>query len=164
MVLRFEPLVAPSRGGELELSADDSEHPRVVPRLLDEIARAAPHRFDREIDGGPSCHDDDRRRAFDGLQPREKIEPFLSARGVAGVIEINEDEAEFLFADGRQRGLGRVDEHRRVALAFQEEAQRLAHGGLIVGDENARSRGGGKRGHAAHTIAQRKNSHCSGGL
>ncbi len=64
-VFGFETLASAERLTELGLSADDGQQPRVVPGLLDEIARAAPHRFHREVDAAPSGHDDHRKRAVD---------------------------------------------------------------------------------------------------
>ena len=43
----------------------------VVPRLLDEVAHAAPHRRNREIDRAPAGHHDDREQAIDRLDPRD---------------------------------------------------------------------------------------------
>ena len=45
-------------GGDLRTQR--REQMRVVPRLLDEVAHAPPHRLDREIDAAPAGHDDDR--------------------------------------------------------------------------------------------------------
>ena len=52
-VLRLEPLAAPQRPAKLDLGAQDGEQPLVVPGLLDEVARAAPHGLDRHVDLTP---------------------------------------------------------------------------------------------------------------
>ena len=49
---------------------DDREQARVVPRLLDEVARAAAHRLDRDLDAAPRRHHDDRQRRIDRLNAR----------------------------------------------------------------------------------------------
>ena len=77
LVLRLEPLRASQRAAELDLRREDRHEPRVVPRLLDVVARAAPHRFDRVVDAAPRRHDDDRHVRLERLQRRQQVEPFL---------------------------------------------------------------------------------------
>jgi len=60
-ILRFEPLLAAQRAGELDLRAEDGQKPRVFPRLLDEVASAATHRFDGNLYAAPRGHDHDRK-------------------------------------------------------------------------------------------------------
>ena len=43
----LEALVAAQRPAQIDLGADGEQQPLVVPGLLDVVARAAPHRFDR---------------------------------------------------------------------------------------------------------------------
>ena len=50
----------------LDLALHDLEERHVVPRLLDEAARAAAHRLDRRVDAPPAGHHDDRQRAVVG--------------------------------------------------------------------------------------------------
>ena len=59
-VLGFEPLLAAQRARQLDLRAHDRQQPRVLPRLLDEVARAAAHGLDRHLDAAPGGHHDDR--------------------------------------------------------------------------------------------------------
>ena len=61
-VFGFEPLLAAQRPRQLDLRAEDGQQPRVLPRLLHEVARAAAHRFDRHFDAAPRRHHDDRQR------------------------------------------------------------------------------------------------------
>jgi hypothetical protein len=78
-----------------------------------------------------------------GAQLREELEAFPARARVARVVEVHEDGGELVGLEGGHdlggggRGLG------REALALEEEAQRLQHVGLVVGDEDAgRGRGG----------------------
>ena len=75
-VLGLEPLAAPQRAGQLDLRANDREHALVVPRLLDEVARAAAHGLDGQFDGAPGGHDDDRQRRVERLELREQRQAF----------------------------------------------------------------------------------------
>ena len=68
-VLGLEPLALAERLAQLDLRADDREQPRVVPGLLDEVARAAAHRLDGDLDAAPRGHDDDRQRRIEALRP-----------------------------------------------------------------------------------------------
>ena len=52
-VLGLEAVAAAQRAAEGDLRAQGREQPRVVPRLLHEVARAAAHRLDGEVDACP---------------------------------------------------------------------------------------------------------------
>ena len=73
-VLGLEPLAPLQRAAELHLRAQDGQQPRVLPRLLDEVARAAAHGLDRQVDAAPRGHHDDRHGSVELLQPREERE------------------------------------------------------------------------------------------
>ncbi len=113
----------------------------------------APHGFHGEIDRGPGGHHDHGRRAFEREQTVEQVETLLPAGGVAGVVEVDERQGEIFGLHGGERfrrGGGQRDE---VALALEQETQGVAHGGLVVGDEDAprarrgvRVHGGGRTG------------------
>ena len=59
---------------ELDLGAHDGEEPRVVPRLLDEVAGAAAHRLDGDVDAAPGRHHHRRQRRVHGADRVEEIE------------------------------------------------------------------------------------------
>ena len=108
-VLGLEPLALAQRLAQLDLRADDRQQPRVVPRLLDEVARAAAHRLDRDFDAAPGRHDDDRQRRIDALDARQQVEPFLARRRVARVVQVDQRDVELARLDrgqhaGRRRG------------------------------------------------------------
>ena len=102
-VFRFEPLLAPQRARQFHLRSHDRQQPRVLPRLLHEIAGAAAHGLDGHFDAAPRRHDDDRQRRIVMLHLRQQVEPFLARRGIARVIEVHQHSVE-LFASRSPRG------------------------------------------------------------
>ena len=62
LVLGLELLAAAQGAAQLGLRAHDREQPRVVPRLLDEVAGAAAHRLDGDVARSPGRHHHDRQR------------------------------------------------------------------------------------------------------
>ena len=143
-VLRFQALSAAQGAAEFDLGLQNRREPRVVPRLLDEIARAAAHGFDGEFDAAPRGHDDHRERGVQGLYAVEQFEAFLPAGGVAGVVEVHQNRVEiarFHFVD---HGGGRVHGNSPVVFTLHEEAQRFENIRLIVGNQDARGAGFGR--------------------
>jgi hypothetical protein len=74
----FELPAAAQRAAQLDLRPDNREQPGVVPRLLHEVACAAPHRLDRHIHARPRGQDDDRKCRVFGVKPGQQIEPLLA--------------------------------------------------------------------------------------
>ena len=73
----------------------DAQEVRVVPRLLHEVAHAAPHRLDGEIHRAPAGHDDDRQQLVDAAWTRaSRSMPFAARRRVAGVVQIHQQQIE----------------------------------------------------------------------
>ena len=136
-VLRFEPLALPQRLAQLDLRADDREQPRVVPGLLDEVARAPAHRLDGDLDAAPCGHHDDRQRRVDALDSREQVEPFFPRRRVARVVQVDQRDVELArFDRGQHAGRG----GRGLELepfGLEQQPQGLEDVGLVVGNENA---------------------------
>ena len=109
----------------------------VVPRLLDEVARAAAHRLDGEVDGAPRRHDDDGQRRVDLLDPAEQIEPLLRrtscrarSSGPSGRRRTRPRSSAARSAAGEDDGLA------LEALALEQQAQRLEDVRLVVRDED----------------------------
>ena len=96
LVGQLEPAAAAEGAAELDLRAHDGQQPLVVPRLLDEVAGAAAHRLDRDVDRAPGRHHDDRQRLVGGADAAQQVEPFLAGGGVAGVVEVDEDDVVVL--------------------------------------------------------------------
>ena len=137
-VLGLEPLALAQRLAQLDLRADDRQQPRVVPRLLDEVARAAAHRFDRDLDAAPRRHDHDRQRRIDALDPRQQVQPFLAGGRVARVVEIDQGDVELARLERREHAGRRGRGLELEPFGLEQQPQRLEHVGLIVGDEHAR--------------------------
>ena len=133
----FELPAAAHRPAQLDLRADNREQPGVVPRLLHEVARAAAHRFDRHIDARPRGQHDDGKRRIVGLQPRQQIEPFLTRRRVARVVQVDERRVEVGFVDGGEHGGGRSHRLDLEALALQEQLQGFEDIALVVSKKDA---------------------------
>ena len=80
----------PQRLPEGDLRAQRRQQARVLPGLLDEVARPAPHRLDGQIDAAPGRHDDDGQRGVDLLDPREQLQPFRPRGRVPGVVQVHQ--------------------------------------------------------------------------
>ncbi len=145
-VLGLEALAAAERAAQLHLRPDDGQNALVVPRLLDEVAGAAAHRLDREIDRAPRGHDDDGHGRVELLQAREQREAFFTRRGVARVVQVDQRDVEIARVDGRQDAGGRRRRFDVAAFRLEQQPQRLEDVGLVVGDENPRLRQHVRRG------------------
>ena len=134
-VLGFEPLAAAQRPRQLDLRPHDGQEPRVVPRLLDEVAGAAAHGFDRDVDAAPGGHHHRRQRRVHGPHGVQEVEALLARGRVPGVVQVHQEDVELLVLergdDAGRRG-GGVD---LIALALEQQPQRFEHVGLVVGDE-----------------------------
>ena len=131
---------APDRPTELGLRADDREQPLVVPRLLHEVAGAAAHRLDGDVDRSPGGHHHDGQRLVGGVDALQQVEPLFAGRRVAGVVEVHQHDVVVAHLEGAQdllRRGGRVD---GVALGLEQEPQRFEDVGLVVGQQQARGR------------------------
>jgi hypothetical protein len=73
LVLGLKAFALPERARQLRVRAQDGQEPRVVPRLLDEVARAALHRLDGQLDAAPRGHHDDWERRVELAHPREEV-------------------------------------------------------------------------------------------
>ena len=136
-VLGFQPLPLAQRAAQLDLRLQNGGEPRVVPGLLNEIARAAAHSLHRQFHRAPRGHHDHRQRGIERLDAIQQLQPFLPGGGVARVIEVHQHRVEvarFHGVDGRG---GRIDGFGLVAFALDQEAKRLQHIGLVVRDQDA---------------------------
>ena len=62
---------------QLDLGAQDGQQALILPRLLDEVAGAAPHGFDRQTYVAPRRHHDDGKTAVEGDNLRQQVQTFL---------------------------------------------------------------------------------------
>ena len=88
-----------ARPSSIWVSQDGGEA-RVVPGLLDEVARAAAHGLDGQFDAAPGGHHDHRQRGVERLDAVEQVETFLAGGGVARVVEVHQDGVEIAGFDG----------------------------------------------------------------
>ncbi len=114
----FELRLAPAVG--IRLLADDADHAIVVPGLLDEIAGPAAHGFHRQIDTAPCGHHHHRGGIALSIQAGQQVEPFFARSGVAGVIEVGQDEVESLCAHGTKQRAGRIHCDSLETLPLQQ--------------------------------------------
>ena len=109
----------------------------VFPWLLDEIARASLDAFNGKIDVAPGGHDDYWEARINLLNARKQVEAFLPGRGVASVIEIDEQHIVVAMAEGLNYQLRRAHAIDEDALRAQQQFHGFKNVGLIVGDEDA---------------------------
>ena len=133
--------VAPERPAELDLGPKGGEEPGVVPRLLDEVARAPAHRLDGLVHAAPGGHHHRGQRGVEGLELGDQLQALAAGGGVAGVVEVEQDGVEVGSLHRGQHGGRRAGGLDGVAFALEQQAQRLADVGLVVRDEDA----GGRR-------------------
>ncbi len=100
------------------MRADDGEQAGVVPGLLNEVARAAAHGFDGDVDGAPGGHHHDGNGGVHGLDARQEIEALLAAGGVAGIVEVHQDHVEVAGFDGVEDAGGGMGGFDFEAFAF----------------------------------------------
>ena len=105
-VFGFEVLAPPQGARQLHLRSQNREQPRVVPRLLDEIARAGAHGVHRKVNVRPGGHHHHRESGVERLNTGQQRESFLTGGRVAGVVQVNQHGVELSVIEGRQR-LGR---------------------------------------------------------
>ena len=137
-ILGFQALSFAQRAAQLDLRFEDGREARVVPGLLNEIARAAAHGLHGQLHRSPGRHHDHRQGGIEALDAVEQLETFLAGGGVARVVEVHQDDVEIARFDGIDGRGGRVDGLGLIAFALHQEAQRFEDVGLIVGDEDAR--------------------------
>ena len=104
----LQPLVAPQRAPQLDLRPHRRQQPVVVPRLLDVVARAAPHRFDRARDAAPRRHDEHGQRRIERADPLHQVESFLAGGRVARVVQVEDREVEVGGLEPLERLAGRA--------------------------------------------------------
>ncbi len=140
-ILGFEALALAQGLRKLDLSFQNREQARVLPRLLDEILGAAAHRFDGEFKAAPRRHHDDGKRAVLRPDIRKQVEAFLAGRGVARVIQIHQQPVEFAGFERREHRGWRCDGFDVESFAFQQQTQCFANVRLVVGNQNSCSIG-----------------------
>src|SRR5688572_9104161 len=118
-VFCFESTPTAQSFGELHLRAQHCDQTRVVPGLLDEVACASPHRFDGQIDAPPRGHHHHRQRRIDRTNAAQQIKTFAAGCGVTRIIQIDEDDVEFLRVDRFEHAFRRRRAFDLKALTFE---------------------------------------------
>ncbi len=143
-------LPPPARIG---LLANGRDQPLVLPRLLNEIARAAPHGFHRQIETAPRGHHHHRSGVALGLQAGQEIHALRARSRIARIVEVQQDQVEGLAARPIQQGGRRFHRHRLPALTLQKQPQRLADVRLVVAHQHPKI--GKQRSHGFGSIHSR---------
>src|SRR6185437_10365186 len=68
----------------------------------------------------------------------EQVEPFAAGGRIAGVVHVEQHRVEVAALEERERRTRRAHRLDVEAGALEEQAKRLEHVGLVVGDEDAR--------------------------
>ena len=98
-VLGFQTTATAQCFGEFDLRTQDCEQTRVVPWLLNKVARAAAHCFDCKIDAAPGGHDHDGQRRIHCADSCEQVEAFTAGGRIARVVEIDQDNVKLVRID-----------------------------------------------------------------
>jgi hypothetical protein len=138
-VLGLQALTAPNGARQLGLRADDRDQALVVPGLLHEVPGPAAHRLHGNVDRAPGRHHDHRQRGIDRPDAREQVETLAARCRVACVIEVHEDDIELAVFDGVDRADRGGRRFEFPPFGLQQEAKRLEHIGLVVGNQDAQA-------------------------
>ena len=99
-----------------------------------------PHGIHRQFHAAPGRHDHHGQGIVTTAHLLEQLETFLPRSGVAGVIQVHQQQvpgtSAQLIEDSDRCG----DELQRVVVLRQKKAKRLENVGLIVGNQNPRTR------------------------
>ena len=122
---------------QLDLCAQDCQQALVLPWLLDEVASAAAHSFNRQSHVAPGRHDDDRDAAVEGNDFGEQVETLLAGGGVASVIQVDENSVVKLAGQSFACGRGRLCSIDLKARGTKQQFDGFENVRLVVGRENA---------------------------
>ena len=129
--LGLGPLARAPLAAQLQRALDLEAHHLGRERLLQEIERAHAHRLDRGLDGAERGHD---HRRAPGVELVHGLHDVEAAGPVH--LQIGDDEVGAVLAKQRQPLGARPGHHRLVAHAPHRGAQPLAHGLVVVDDQN----------------------------
>ena len=97
------------------------------------------HGLDRQFHRAPGRHDHHRQGGIERLDAVQQVEPFLAGGGIAGVVQVHQDDVEIARFHGVDHGRGRGGGFGAVAFAFDQEAEGFENVGLVVGNQDARA-------------------------
>ncbi len=137
-ILRSQAFCAKQGSTQFDLGAQDGQKPLVLPRLLDEVARSAPHGFNRQIHAAPRGHYDDGKIAVNRDDFRKERETLLPRSCVASVIQI--DKYSIIDTGGQRfpKLLGRIDTVHAITLRMKQQLKGFENVLLVVCCQDAR--------------------------
>ena len=106
---------------QINLGAKNRKQALVVPWLLQEIARAAPHGFHGQLDAAPCRHYHDGKFAVEGLHMGEQIDSFLSGGGIALIVKVHQHNIKIVDLQSVQQGRGIVCGFDEIAFGLEEQ-------------------------------------------
>ena len=107
-------------------------------RLREEVVGARLHRLERRVVRAVRAHHDDGQLRLEPLDLAEQREPVH-----AGHPHVGEDEVVLARGELAQRVRSAPDRAGLPAVIRQDHGEQVAHGGLVVDDEDAAERHGG---------------------
>ena len=119
------------------VAIEQLEDALVAPGFGDEVAGAALHGRNGELDGAPCRHDDERRARAGGVKTIEQGQAFFAGGSVARVVHIEQDDVVIGFAGMGHGGCGGSGEVACVSASFKQEAHGFENIGMVVHHENA---------------------------
>src|SRR5260370_19777509 len=96
---------------KIDLSPQNAQEPCVFPGLLQKVACATTHRFNRDFYAAPSSHHDDGEAAVDSLDSAKEVQSLLPGSCISSVVQVHQHGIEFAVLDrgksfgGRRGGL-----------------------------------------------------------
>ena len=129
----------------LERLADDPEQLGALERLGQEVDGAILHRLDGFLDRAERRQQDHVHVGRHGLDLPQELEP-----GETGHLEVRQHEVDAAGAEPLEGGGAVGGQDHGVPLAGQHALEALAHGRIVVGDEEGR--GDGRAGGLAHAV------------
>src|SRR3954465_3937467 len=114
--------------------ADEAEETLVFPWLLDEVAGPALDALDGQVDVAPGRHHDHRESRIHLLDARQQVEALLPRGGVAGVIQVNQQDIIVTLAQRFQNQLRRAHTLHLHGLRLEQKLYGLEFFGFIVRD------------------------------
>src|SRR6185437_278729 len=129
----------PEHAGTLNLLTKHAQQLRVVPGLLDKVARAAMHGLDRKLNRAPGSHDDYGQCAVNGQSLRHQLQAFTAGCGVTAVVQVEQSGVKVTVAECLQRIFRTLHKLGFVAIALEQQMQRHYHVRLVFSHQNARA-------------------------
>ncbi len=136
-ILRLQPPGSLLAAMQFHLGSQNTQQPRILPRLLDKVSCAAPHRLYRKVDAAPRRHHHHGQLRIYFLYAGNQVQAFLPGGCIPRVVEINQDSVEVLMRQCIEHQRWSSDHLQLIALRFQQQTQRLQNMRLVIGDQKS---------------------------